>query len=83
MRYFKVTVIRGHMGNGYTHGTLTFYYQAKNLLEAMDRAKRQGGVKHNKMPLSACECSRKEYEEGMKYSAYARGRCKGRAHEID
>lgn len=76
MRYFKVTVIRGHLGQGYTHGTLTFYYQARNLLEAMDKAKRQGGVKHDRMPLNACECSKEEYEANIQTSAYVRGHCK-------
>lgn len=76
MRYFKVTVVRGHLGQGYGHGTLTFYYQARNLLEAMDRAKKQGGVKHDRMPLNACECSKEEYEANIGVSAYVRGHCK-------
>lgn len=79
MRYFKVTIQRGHMGTGYSHGVLTFYYQARNLLEAMDKAKRQGGVKHGRLPLNACECSREEYEANIHTSAYKRGMCKGQA----
>lgn len=78
MRYFKITVIRGHLGTGYSHGTMTFYCKAKNLLEAMDEARRHGGVKHTKMPLNAQECSKEEYEANIKISAYERAHCKGR-----
>lgn len=76
MRYFKVTCVRGHLGTRYQHGTISFYECGKNMLEAMDKARRHGGVKHDKLPLACEEVSKAEYEANIKVSAYVRAKCK-------
>lgn len=75
-RYFKFLLIRGHMGSGYTESTITFYETGNNLLEAMDKARRHGGVKHSRIPLNGEEISKAEYEQGMKTNAYDRAGCR-------
>lgn len=73
MRYWKVSVTRGHMGTGKNHGILTFFFKANNALEASDRALRMPGVKHSgHAPLSVKEISVTEYTQGRKVSAYDR-----------
>lgn len=76
MKYYKVTCTRGHLGKGYQHGLITFYYVAYNILHAMNMAKRQGGVKHDRLPLNCQEISREEYEQGRRMNAYRRAMCK-------
>lgn len=72
MRYYKATVVRGHQGRGIHNGVITFYFQAKNAVEAMDLAKRQGGVKHSRLPLNCQEVTMEEYQANIVTSAYAR-----------
>lgn len=76
MRYFKITMQRGHVRTGYNHACITFYYKARNLLEAMDFAKRQGGVKHSRLPLNAQEIDEAEYNRGIAVNAYVRAGAK-------
>lgn len=76
MKYYKVTVIRGHLGNRYNHGLITFYYVAYNIMHAMALAKKQGGVKHGRMPLNCQEVTKEEYEANRRINAYNRAMCK-------
>lgn len=71
MKYYMVTCPRGHCGNGqYTE--ITFAISARNMLDAMDKAKRMPGVKHTRAILMAREVSYEEYSEYRKVSAYER-----------
>lgn len=71
-KYYAVTMVRGHQGTKVNEGLITFYYKAENLFQAINRAKKQPGVKHSRCPESARECTREEYEENIKISAYER-----------
>lgn len=71
MRYFLVTCHRGHCGIGRST-EITFAIEARNLLEAMDKAKRMPSVKHTRMIIQGKEIERKEYEAYRKISAYER-----------
>lgn len=71
MRYFAVTCHRGHCGTGHS-SVITFTFEAKNLIEAMDMAKRMPSVKHTRMIMNGKEISCEEYKEYMKISAYKR-----------
>lgn len=77
-KYYKVTVIRGHMGVGYDHATMTFYEKAENLLKAMDKARKHGGVKHSRLPTTAQEITREEFYQNIHTNAYARAGTKGK-----
>lgn len=71
MRFFKVTARRGHCGNG-RYIPIVFAFAAKDITDAVDRAKRMPGVKHRQFILSAQEISRSEYVSLRKVSAYER-----------
>lgn len=71
MRYFMVTCSRGHCGTGHEN-TIKFAFQSKNLIEAMDAAKRMPSVKHTRGILKGYEITKIEYEEYIKVSAYRR-----------
>ena len=69
MKYYKVQVLLGHVGRG--RGLPAWLYiEAKNLLKAMDSAKKFPGVKHSRMPNQAIEISYEEYLEGREESDY-------------
>lgn len=71
MKYFEVTCVRGHCGTKNHKNTITFHFQCRSALEAMNCGKRMPGVKHDRMPLSVKEIGYEEYMEGRKVSAYA------------
>lgn len=71
MRYYKVTMPRGHVGIDH-EAYITFYFKAKNLISAMDKAKKMGGVKHTKMPLNVTEVDESVYLANINESAYVR-----------
>ena len=71
MRYFMVTCSRGHCGTGH-EAVIKFAFESRNLIEAMDKAKRMPSVKHTRGILNGKEISRIEYEEYIKISAYKR-----------
>lgn len=71
MRYFKVTCHRGHCGIGRST-EITFAFEARNLLEAMDKAKRMPSVKHTRVIIQGVEITREAYAEYRKVSAYKR-----------
>lgn len=75
-KYYKVVVTRGHMGKGYNHATMTFYECAKNMMEAMDKARQHGGVKHNRIPMNAMEITKEEFDANFGSNAYDRAGCR-------
>lgn len=75
---YKVVCERGHVGTGYS-ATITFYFLANNLLEAMDRGRSMGGVKHSRLPLSCTEIPYEEYKKGRETNAYLRAGAKKHA----
>lgn len=76
MKYYKITVRRGHVG--YANATITFYEKAKNMLEACDKARKHGGVKHNRLPTEAVEITADEFYANNTSNAYERAGCKGK-----
>lgn len=70
-RYFLVTCHRGHCGNGHS-STITFAFEASNLIEAMDMGKRMPSVKHTRMIINGKEISLEEYKEYREINAYQR-----------
>ena len=71
-RYWKITMVRGHAGKGNFNNLITFYFIAKNIMEAITMAKKMPGVKHRLPPRVACEISYEEYCAGRVESAYCR-----------
>ena len=71
-KYFSVTCLRAHVGRkAYTSELyITFVFEAANLLEAMDYAKRMPGVKHSRPVLKANQISFEEYNIKRQKSAY-------------
>lgn len=71
MRYYKVSVLRGHVGYG-SYVPITFFISAKNALDASEKAKSMSGVKHSRPIMSCVPITATEYMEGRKISAYER-----------
>lgn len=71
MRYFLITCHRGHCGMGHS-SSITFAFEAKNLIDAMDMGKRMPSVKHTRMIMSGKEISFEEYKEYREINAYQR-----------
>lgn len=76
MKYYAVTMVRGHQGTKVNNGLITFYYECNDIFTAMNRAKNQPGVKHNRCPVSCREVTREEYLRMSRVSAYKRAGCK-------
>lgn len=76
MKFYKVVLKRGHMGSGYNHATITFFEKANNIIDALNNARRHGGVKHDKPPVSVQEISFEEYSQFMHTNAYERAGAK-------
>lgn len=70
-RYFLVTCHRGHCSNGHS-STITFAFEASNLIEAMDMGKKMPSVKHTRMIINGKEISLEEYKEYREINAYQR-----------
>ena len=70
MRYFKVRVLRGHLGCGKNH-EITFFVEARDIIKAVTIALKMPGVKHNCYSPFAEEVTEEEYEKARKTSAYA------------
>ena len=68
-RYFLITCHRGHCGKG-NSTLITFAFEAKNLIDAMDMGKKMPSVKHTKMIISGKEITIEEYKEFRKINAY-------------
>lgn len=71
MRYFLITCHRGHCGNGHS-SPITFAFEAKNLIDAMDMGKRMPSVKHTRMIMAGKEITFEEYKEYREINAYER-----------
>lgn len=69
MNYYKVTVKRGHQGSG-QYVPITFYFMAKSLWSAINKAKQMPGVKHHASIISAQQITKEEYKEMSTKSAY-------------
>jgi hypothetical protein len=72
MKYYKITANGGHVGSGNII-PLTFYFEAKDMCDAIKQARSMPCVKHDKSNVitNAKEISRKEYENSIDgYSAY-------------
>lgn len=76
MKFYKVVVYRGHMGYEHPDTTITFYERANNILEAISKAQKHGGVKHSKPPLSVEEISYQEFQANKNTNAYEKAGCK-------
>jgi len=71
MKFYMVMCHRGHCGTG--HSTeIKFAFRAKNLLEAMDKAKQMPSVKHSRPIISGKEITEQEYLKIREVSAYAK-----------
>ena len=69
MKYYKIQVILGHIGN--RKGLPTWLYvEAENILEAIYRARNFPGVKHSRLPEQAVEISFEEYTAGRESKDY-------------
>lgn len=69
MKYFKVTCPAGHAGTKQSRD-ITFAIEAKNLIDAMDKARKFPMVKHDRLVANAKEITKEEYDEIRKESAY-------------
>ena len=70
MRYYKVRVIRGHLGGG-KQIDIMYYIEASDIVKAVTKALKMPGVKHSYYAPFAEEITKEEYEKGRKTSAYA------------
>lgn len=71
LKFYRVTVERGHMGVGNSLETV-FYFKAASAYDAMCLAQNMPSVKHKRVPLKTEEITAEEYYEGRKTSAYHR-----------
>ena len=69
MKYYKVMVLLGHVGN--RKGVPTWLYiEAENIIKAIDEARKFPGVKHSRLPDKAMEISYEDYLEGRETKNY-------------
>lgn len=71
MKFYMVMCHRGHCGTGHS-SEIKFAIRAKNLLEAVDKARRMPSVKHTKMMIYGKEITEQEYNDYRQISAYER-----------
>lgn len=69
--YYKITCKMGHQGTG-KYGDITFYICSTDTASAVEAAKAMPGVKHDRLPQSVEQITRKEFLNGRKTSAYER-----------
>lgn len=69
MKYYKVLCQRGHVGTKRSN-TITFFFEASNLLEAMTKGRNMPGVKHSRLPLECKEITHTEYMQNRNRNAY-------------
>lgn len=70
MRYYAVTMPKAHCGFDHRNTTICFYFEARDALSAMDKAKRMPGCKHSLMAYRCVEITKEQYECGRQESAY-------------
>lgn len=78
IKYYKVSVERGHTGRKHYRLDCCFFVKAGNMVEAMDFAKNMPGMKHGRCPMFAKEITAAEYFEGRKVNAYVKSGAKCR-----
>lgn len=71
MKYYMIMCQRGHVGRNRST-EIKFAFQSRNLIEAMDRAKKMPSVKHARGIIHGYEITEAEYIEYRKRSAYER-----------
>ena len=71
MKYFEIVCHRGHCGTGRST-EIKFVFEANNLLEACDKARKMPSVKHTKIVILGREITQQEYNSFRKVSAYKR-----------
>lgn len=69
MKYYAMTMERGHVGTRNYDAHITFYIAAENMMHAMSIAKRMPGVKHSRMPFGK-EITYAEYASHRGENAY-------------
>lgn len=70
-KFYRVVAERAHLGRGNT-ATITFYYKANNAISAINKVKKQKGIKRSRLPLEVKEVDEEEYNQNIKVSAYIR-----------
>lgn len=75
-KYYAITVRRGHNGIDHDDAFITFYFKSASMLNAMDKAKKMPGVKHDQLPIRAVEVTYEEYKQAREHSAYAKAGAK-------
>lgn len=68
-RFYRVTAPMGHQGTN-NAGEITFHIKATCMSEAVCKAMKMPGVKHDRYALKAKEISYTEFQTGMEKSAY-------------
>ncbi len=71
MKFFMIVCHRGHCGCG-NSTEIKFAIAARNLLEAMDKARKMPSVKHTRLALYGKEITYEEYTSYRQVSAYKR-----------
>ena len=69
MKYFAMTMERGHVGTKNFDCHITFYIAADSMVHAMNIAKKMPGVKHSRMPFGR-EISYAEFAAHKGENAY-------------
>lgn len=69
MKYYKIVVLMGHLGAGNSQA-VPLFVKALNAYEAMIKAKKVPGVKHDKQPLSVVEITKEEFAKGREINEY-------------
>ena len=71
MNYYIIKCKLGHSGTG-QYREISFNIKAKNAIDAMSKAKRMPGVKHdsNTAILGLKQITEEEYKQNRKMSAY-------------
>lgn len=71
MKYYLVRCDRGHCGSGRS-SEISFVFEADNILEAMNKAKKMPSIKHKRITPLAKEITKEEYLKLKAISAYKR-----------
>lgn len=70
MKYYKVMCILGHQGRRNHNREIVFGIEARDIIEAQNKARKMPAVKHTKGVLCAVEIDFKAYRELRERNAY-------------
>lgn len=72
MNYYLVTIVKGHNGKAKKQATITFAFEAKTAMQAIEMAHEMPGVHHHDAgAILRVQCiTKEEYLEYRKHSAY-------------